>query len=74
MTSTLEEGGREEGDLEAGEQTCLKGAHQKIDMKSRYIEKMSRFVQSPKSLKLVIDAGNGSVGPEISQLLAKFPL
>ena len=35
---------------------------------------MKGFVRAPAPLKLVIDAGNGSVGPEVLPLTEQFPL
>lgn len=45
-----------------------------FDALPRYIEKISRFVHEPRAIKMVIDAGNGSIGPEVSTLLKKIPM
>ena len=47
---------------------------QQVDMMDGYIEKLSSFVHDPKSLKIVVDAGNGMAGPEVFALFKQFPV
>jgi phosphomannomutase len=49
-------------------------SYQKIDMSEKYIEKLSTFVHNPKPLKIVVDAGNGTAGPEVFSLFKRFPV
>jgi len=51
-----------------------KGSCQQFDMMDGYIEKLSSFVHDPKSLKIVVDAGNGMAGPEVFALFKQFPV
>jgi phosphomannomutase len=51
-----------------------KGSCQQFDMMDGYIETLSSFVHNPKSLKIVVDAGNGMAGPEIFALCKQFPV
>jgi phosphomannomutase len=51
-----------------------RGSYQKLDMLDRYIEKLRGFVHNPKPLKIIVDAGNGMAGPEVSLLLKTFPV
>jgi phosphomannomutase len=51
-----------------------KGSCQQVDMMDGYIEKLSSFVHDPKSLKIVVDAGNGMAGPEVFALFKQFPV
>jgi phosphomannomutase len=50
------------------------GSCQNIDFLNRYVDKLSTFVHNPKPLKIVVDAGNGMVGPEVRLLFKKVPL
>jgi phosphomannomutase len=47
---------------------------QQFDMMDGYIEKLSNFVHDPKSLKIVVDAGNGMAGPEVFAFFKQFPV
>jgi phosphomannomutase len=39
-----------------------------------YLERLKAFVFDPLPMKMVIDAGNGAVGPEVLPLTQQFPL
>lgn len=51
-----------------------KGSWEKINFTERYVDKLSSFVRNPKPLKIIIDAGNGMIGPEVTELFKKFPV
>lgn len=38
-----------------------------------YIDRLKTFVHSPHPIKMVIDAGNGAIGPEVLPLTRQFP-
>jgi phosphomannomutase len=38
-----------------------------------YIERLASFVHEPAAIKMVIDAGNGSIGPEVLPFTRQFP-
>lgn len=40
----------------------------------RYVEEISRFVQQPGPLRIAVDAGNGSIGPELSRFFPGYPM
>jgi phosphomannomutase len=46
---------------------------QKLNLLGLYIDKLSGFVHNPKPLKIVVDAGNGTVGQEVFALAERFP-
>ncbi|OGP55499.1 MAG: Fis family transcriptional regulator [Deltaproteobacteria bacterium RBG_13_52_11] len=50
------------------------GSYQELDMVDRYIEKLSSFVHNPRPLKIVVDAGNGMAGPEVSGFFKRVPI
>jgi phosphomannomutase len=50
------------------------GAYEEVDVLDGYIEKLSNFVHNSKSLKIVVDAGNGMAGPEVFALFKQFPV
>jgi phosphomannomutase len=50
------------------------GSCRKIDFLNRYVDTLSTFVHNPKPLKIVVDAGNGMVGPEVQLLFQKVPV
>ncbi|OGP81720.1 MAG: Fis family transcriptional regulator [Deltaproteobacteria bacterium RBG_16_54_11] len=58
--------------LEQGHTT--NGSYRELDMSDRYIERLRSFVHNPRPLKIVVDAGNGMAGPEISALFKRVPL
>ncbi len=39
----------------------------------KYVDRMSRFVRDPRPLRIVVDAGNGIVGPELTELFRRIP-
>ena len=39
-----------------------------------YIDRLKTLVQNPVPLKMVIDAGNGTIGPEVLPLTQQFPM
>ncbi|MBE0480344.1 MAG: phosphomannomutase/phosphoglucomutase, partial [Dehalococcoidia bacterium] len=41
------------------------GLYERTDMLGQYIEMLGKFVRGPAELKVVVDAGNGTAGPEI---------
>jgi phosphomannomutase len=50
------------------------GHYQQLNMMDRYIHKLSSFVHKPKPLKIVVDAGNGMAGPEVTLLFKRSPI
>jgi phosphomannomutase len=50
------------------------GSYEEVDISDRYIEKLSEFVHNAGPLKIVVDAGNGMAGPEVSALFKRVPL
>jgi phosphomannomutase len=50
------------------------GSYERITMLERYIDQLCRFVHNPKPLKVVVDAGNGMAGPEVSAIFKGFPV
>ncbi|WP_292522024.1 phosphomannomutase/phosphoglucomutase [Methanoculleus sp.] len=49
------------------------GSCRRIDMLEPYIGKVAGFLRAPKPLKIVVDAGNGMVGPEVPRLFERVP-
>jgi len=49
------------------------GSYRKLNLLGRYVDKLSSFVHNPKPLRVVVDAGNGMSGQEVSALFKKFP-
>ena len=49
------------------------GLYHELNFLSRYIDKLSSFVHGPKPLKIVVDAGNGMAGQEVTTLFKMFP-
>jgi phosphomannomutase len=39
-----------------------------------YIDRLKTFVEHPLPIKMVIDAGNGAIGPEVLPLTQQFPM
>ncbi|MDD5216653.1 MAG: phosphomannomutase/phosphoglucomutase [Candidatus Omnitrophica bacterium] len=56
------------------EPQAIRSSYEQVDRREAYVDKLSRFVHRPQSLKIVIDAGNGSAGPELALFLKKFPM
>jgi phosphomannomutase len=50
------------------------GSYQKMEFLNKYVDKLSTFIHRPQPLKIVVDAGNGMVGPEAELLFKKVPL
>lgn len=50
------------------------GAFKEKDVLDRYLSVLRTSVRTPKSLKAVIDAGNGSIGPEVIPFTESFPM
>jgi phosphomannomutase len=48
-------------------------SYQEHKFLDKYIDKLVSFVHNPKSLKIVVDAGNGMAGPEVLLLFKRFP-
>jgi len=38
-----------------------------------YLDRLKTFVENPSSIKMVIDGGNGAIGPEVLPLTRQFP-
>ena len=38
-----------------------------------YLDRLKTFVENPSPIKMVIDAGNGAIGPEVLPLTQQFP-
>lgn len=49
------------------------GSCRRVDMLDAYVGKVAGFVQNPKPLRIVVDAGNGMAGPEIPLLFSRVP-
>ena len=49
------------------------GSCRRIDMLDAYVGRVAGFVQNPKPLTVVVDAGNGMAGPEIPRLFSRVP-
>jgi phosphomannomutase len=50
-----------------------KGTYHKFDFLERYVDVLSRFVEHPESLRIVVDAGNGMGGLDTPRLFERFP-
>jgi phosphomannomutase len=50
------------------------GSYQKMEFLNKYVDKLSTFIHRPQPLKIVVDAGNGMVGPEAELLFKRVPL
>ena len=59
----------------AGEEPAVRagGSCRKVDMLDSYIGKVAGFVRNPRPLTVVVDAGNGMVGPEVPLLFSRVP-
>jgi phosphomannomutase len=44
-----------------------------VDYMDDYMTSLVRYVHNPRSLRIVVDAGNGMAGPEVLRLFKKFP-
>ncbi|MDD5533474.1 MAG: hypothetical protein PHC52_11830, partial [Syntrophales bacterium] len=53
---------------------AARGGYKTADLLESYIDRLSGFVGKPAPLRMVIDSGNGTAGPEISRLLERFPV
>ncbi|HPL62172.1 MAG TPA: phosphomannomutase/phosphoglucomutase [Syntrophales bacterium] len=53
---------------------AARGGYKTADLLESYIDRLSGFVRKPAPLRMVIDSGNGTAGPEISRLLERFPV
>jgi phosphomannomutase len=53
---------------------ATEGSCRELDMLDRYIERLRGFVHNPQPLKIVVDAGNGMAGPEVSRLFKRVPV
>jgi phosphomannomutase len=49
------------------------GSCRRVDMLDDYIGKVAGFVRNPRPLTIVVDAGNGMVGPEVPGLFEQVP-
>lgn len=49
------------------------GSCRRVDMLGDYIGKVAGFVRNPRPLTIVVDAGNGMVGPEVPGLFEQVP-
>jgi len=49
------------------------GSCRRIDMLDSYIGRVAGFVRAPRPLTIVVDAGNGMVGPEVPRLFERVP-
>ncbi len=50
-----------------------RGQYETRPVLEKYVDEMARFIRHPRNLKMVVDAGNGSVGPELSELFHRCP-
>jgi len=48
-------------------------SYQELDLLDKYIERLRGFVHNPKPVSIVVDAGNGMAGPEVSHLFKRSP-
>jgi phosphomannomutase len=51
-----------------------KASYQERGVLDKYIDRLGNFVHNPGPLKVVVDAGNGMAGPEVSALFVRFPI
>ncbi len=58
------------GDTPAGQS----GACSRQSVLPAYLDRLKTFVHDPMPIKMVIDAGNGAVGPEVLPLTQQFPM
>ncbi len=49
------------------------GSCHRADMLDDYIGKVAGFVRNPRPLTIIVDAGNGMVGPEVPRLFERVP-
>ncbi|MCM2465021.1 phosphomannomutase/phosphoglucomutase [Methanoculleus oceani] len=49
------------------------GSCRRVEMLDAYIGKVTGFVRAPKPLTIVVDAGNGMIGPEVPRLFSRVP-
>lgn len=49
------------------------GSCRRVDMLDAYVGKVAGFVQNPRPLRIIVDAGNGMAGPEIPLLFSRVP-
>jgi phosphomannomutase len=56
------------------ERSTVEDSYQELDFLDRYIDRLTGFVHNPKPLRIVVDAGNGMAGPEVSRFFKKFPV
>ncbi len=59
--------------LPAKQRPAVQGSYQELNLLDRYIDRLIRFVHDSKPLRIVVDAGNGMAGPEVSVLFKAFP-
>ncbi|MEW5802198.1 MAG: phosphomannomutase/phosphoglucomutase [bacterium] len=52
---------------------AARGSYRTISLMDTYIDTLAGFVHHPKPLKVVVDAGNGTAGPEVFALFEKIP-
>jgi phosphomannomutase len=53
--------------------TPAQGSYQQLDLFRTYVKRLGTFVHNPGSLKIVVDAGNGMAGPEVTAISAGIP-
>ncbi len=58
--------------METGDLSSGTGTASSYDVITPYVEEVSRQFQPPKSVKVVIDAGNGTAGPVMHRLLERI--
>jgi phosphomannomutase / phosphoglucomutase len=57
----------EAGDFESGQGTCTS-----FDIATPYVNEIAAQFQYPRTVKVVLDAGNGTAGPAMSRILQKL--
>ncbi len=50
------------------------GAYGQRSLLPAYLDRLKTFIHEPMPIKMVIDAGNGAVGPEVLPLTQQFPM
>ncbi|MGD0232872.1 MAG: phosphomannomutase/phosphoglucomutase [Syntrophorhabdales bacterium] len=64
IVTGMADGAVEESGLPCGQRSVLPA----------YLDRLKTFIHDPVPLRLVIDAGNGAIGPEVLPLMQQFPM
>jgi phosphomannomutase len=61
-------------DMAGGTPVGPGGTYAQRSLLPAYLDRLKTFVHEPMPIKMVIDAGNGAVGPEVLPLTQQFPM